>query len=336
MKTKPRELRFIAKSAQEAVEHVRRELGPEAKVISVRQVTGSGLQKFLKAPRLEIIAREFEEKSRPELDPERAMDDLSQDASSEASSESGSVRSVTCAKLLANAGFPPSLMARLEGAEDWRRIQAMPVEQGLGKAIAWLHQYRASHSSIETPNRIAFMGTPGSGKTTSLCKYLAREVFIHGHQPEVLRLEVDKPHLDNGLSLYCDVLGVSCKEDPNEIDFDSGQPVLIDIPGFSLEAEDEKSRICEALDNIGVEGRVFVLNAAYDASILQRILGVGSEMQANYQVLTHLDELVDFSKLWSHLFNLSSEVLFFSNGQNVAGDIIDQPFRYLMERTFPK
>lgn len=335
MKTQARELRFIAKSAKEAVERVQQELGPDARVISVRQVTGSGLQKFLKAPQLEIVAREFEEQpasiAEPEVDPVELSPRETPGTGTPAVG-----KSMTCGRLLSNAGFSPALMARLEGAEQWRQIQELPVEQGLGKAIAWLNQYRSSHSDKTVPNRIAFMGTPGSGKTTSLCKYLAREVFIHGRQPEVLRLEVDKPHLDNGLSLYCDVLGVACKEDPSEIDFDNGQPVLIDIPGFTLDGEGEKARICDALDKLEVEGRVVVLNAAYDVSILQRILGVGSELKANFQVLTHLDELVDFGKLWPHMFNLSNEVLFFSNGQNIAGDIIDQPFRFLMERTFPK
>lgn len=337
MKTQSRELRFVAKSAQEAVERVRNELGPNARVISVRQVTGSGLQRFLKAPRLEIVAREVEENP------------FGQAAESQDESERAPVRpepaeekvqeerlSRKCGDLLARAGFPPTLMARLEGAQAWREIQNMPVERGLPQAVSWLNHYRENQVKQILPDRIAFLGGPGSGKTTALCKFLAREVFIHGRRPEVLRLEVDKPHLDNGLSLYCDVLGVDCKEDPNEVDFSGEQRVLIDIPGFALTSGSEKTRVLSALDSLGVEGRVLILNAAYDSSILQRNLGAGAELGVKFQVLTHLDELFDYGKLWPHLFDLRNDVLFFSNGQNVAGDMVDDPFGYLMERTFPR
>lgn len=337
MKTQAREIRFVAKSAQEAVDHVRRELGSDARVISVRQVTGSGLQRFLKAPQLEIVAREFE------IQPEEAVSAVEPVVSEVAESVKPGLQtappagsSLSCGDLLVRAGFSPALMARLEGAETWREIQGMSVGRGLPRAISWLHDYRARRVEPGRSNRIAFLGGPGSGKTTSLCKYLAREVFIHGKKPEVLRLEVDKPHLDNGLSLYCDILGVSCQEDPSEVDFSGDQPVLVDLPGFSLRAESEKERIGEALDAIDIAGRVMVLNAAYDSTVLQRFAQIGTDLGATFQIFTHVDELVDYGKLWTHLLDLQREVLFFSNGQNVAGDIIDDTFGFLMERTFPR
>lgn len=337
MKTQAREIRFIAKSAQEAVDHVRRELGPEAQVVSVRQVAGSGLQRFLKAPQLEIVARETAAQSEavfPQPIPQVVQKPVSSDIA--AVKVRPSKPSLSCGDILARAGFSHSLMARLEGAETWREILGLSVEKGLPRAISWLQNYRSSQIKSERPNRLAFLGGPGSGKTTSLCKYLAREVLIHGKKPEVLRLEVDKPHLDNGLSLYCDILGVSCKEDPAEIDFSGEQPVLVDVPGFLLHADHEKERIREALDAIGVTGRVLVLNAAYETSIMQRFTRDGADIGVNFQVLTHLDELVDYGKLWTCLLELEREVLFFSSGQNVAGDIIEDTFGFLMERTFPR
>ena len=51
------EVRFIVNSASEAVKKVREEIGPDAKVISVQQVKGSGLSRFLATPKLEILAR---------------------------------------------------------------------------------------------------------------------------------------------------------------------------------------------------------------------------------------------------------------------------------------
>ena len=58
--------------------------------------------------------------------------------------------------------------------------------------------------------------------------------------------------------------------------------------------------------------------------------------ETSYQVFTHLDELGEYGKLWAYLLDLERGVLFFSNGQNVAGDIIEDAFGFLMERTFPR
>ncbi|MEI8108427.1 MAG: hypothetical protein WCI46_11475, partial [Verrucomicrobiota bacterium] len=48
--------RFIVSSAEEAVKVLRDRIGENARVISVRQVEGTGLAKFLQAPKLEVIA----------------------------------------------------------------------------------------------------------------------------------------------------------------------------------------------------------------------------------------------------------------------------------------
>jgi len=49
--------KFVVSSANEAVSVLRERLGENAKVISVRQIEGAGLARFLRAPRLEVIAK---------------------------------------------------------------------------------------------------------------------------------------------------------------------------------------------------------------------------------------------------------------------------------------
>jgi hypothetical protein len=49
--------KFVVKSAEEAAAIIRDKLGEMAQVISVRQVEGEGLARFLKSPKLEIIAQ---------------------------------------------------------------------------------------------------------------------------------------------------------------------------------------------------------------------------------------------------------------------------------------
>lgn len=52
----PQRYRFVVSTAQEAVEVLRERFGEKARVISVRQIEGTGLTRFLQAPKLEIVA----------------------------------------------------------------------------------------------------------------------------------------------------------------------------------------------------------------------------------------------------------------------------------------
>lgn len=373
--------RFIVRSAAEAVQQVREKLGPNAQVVSVRQVKGVGLQRFLSSPRLEILARlpepppQLEQVSvrQPAAQPAEvatdtlppvdaaeltqlqqsvgssnadattqpilaAPDKLSNAVGSSVLSrvqQSPAAAALTCGKFLNRAGFSDLLLARFSADAAWREICELPLEQGLTAAIRWIRAYRERSEVAQLTNRVAFIGGPGSGKTTALCKILARDVFIRGLSPQVLRMEVDKPHLDDGLSLYCDVLGVPCFRSQAEVDFNSEGIVYVDFPGYSLRDPAEQERVLAVLDGLQIESRVLVLNAAYEASVLNRFTESGRRMGARFQVLTHVDELEHVGKLWAFLLDTQRQLILLSNGQNVAGDRVDDVLGFLIERTFP-
>ena len=51
-----KKFRLTVKSAEEAVRVIRDKLGDNARVLSVRQVGGEGLKRFISSPKLEVIA----------------------------------------------------------------------------------------------------------------------------------------------------------------------------------------------------------------------------------------------------------------------------------------
>ena len=61
--------RFVVGSAEEAVSVLRQRFGQRARVVSVRQVEGKGLARFLQAPKLEVIAAVGEAPPPPVLPP---------------------------------------------------------------------------------------------------------------------------------------------------------------------------------------------------------------------------------------------------------------------------
>ena len=56
-----KKFRLVVRSAEEAVRVIRDKLGDKAKVLSVRQVGGEGLKRFISSPKLEVIAQVVED-----------------------------------------------------------------------------------------------------------------------------------------------------------------------------------------------------------------------------------------------------------------------------------
>lgn len=63
-----RKYRFVVSSAEEAIATLRERLGTDAKVLSVKQIDGQGLSRFLKSPKLEIVATIPEQEDLPALE----------------------------------------------------------------------------------------------------------------------------------------------------------------------------------------------------------------------------------------------------------------------------
>lgn len=90
-----RRFRFLAEDTQEAVNLIKEHLGEKAHVLSVKQVKGKGINRFLKSPRLEVIATLPKEEAVEEI-PQKAIPAVTEDsaapaaeASEEQSPESG-------------------------------------------------------------------------------------------------------------------------------------------------------------------------------------------------------------------------------------------------------
>ena len=342
-----KQYRFVVRSAEEAVTLIRERLGTAARVVSVRQVEGKGLARFLTAPKLEVTAElttlpPTPEAAEPAVAPAVSAplpapnDKPAVAAAAVAGEPETPAEEPLLVRLIRAAGVSPTVLARLQANDVWRVIERMPAGLGLARVAALLA--KEFHAMPRRPlgNRIVFLGGHGSGKTTALCKLLAADIFVRQQQGFVLKLDLDSANPGDGLSVFCDAMGVPCARAAEDVpDLDPATLLYVDLPGLSLDDRDQVQLLSDEITPLGPTSHVLVVNAAYDAAVLKHLCRAGEEIGCTHLVLTHCDELIHWGKLLDVLLGSNLTPLFLSMGQNVAGDLEENVIPAILARTFP-
>ena len=356
--------RLVVRSAEEAVRVIREKLGDDARVLSVKQVGGEGLKRFISSPKLEVIAEipssEQEESVETKLLDEESSPPVSDPSGAEvldenvalvdpspeqtqtvppasAQLESGIDLVGETERLLSKAGFDSHLLSEIQSWSNWKSILELPLADALKEITIGLSDRFRATSVIETTDRVALLGAPGVGKTTTLCKFLAHEVFMNKRTPHVLKVENGIPNPDDALRIFCEVIGVTLFREPGNLPaISDSSPLYLDFPGLSLSHVDDWVETKETLDLLGVKTRVLVLNGAYDRQVLLKNISSGKHLGATHIAFTHFDELSNSTKLWPVILHSGLSPLCICNGQNVTGDFTTSVLNQMIAKTFPE
>jgi flagellar biosynthesis protein FlhF len=363
--------KFIVKSAEEAASVIREKLGETAQVISVRQVEGEGLARFLKSPKLEIIAQIPSEESQslpsPALDHTEQLQTQAEADEDYVAQESSQRRKPTRVRkarspqepkrddadfvpeslvramfknlptgrlwtILSKAGIPGEFLAQFGERPESRQLNEQPLQTAISH-FAMLMRDRAPSRSLALSNRVAFFGSPGSGSTTALCKQLASDIFLRGRQACVMKLEADEPNSSEGLAMFCEALGVQLVRTRGELKkLDEDTNLYFDIPGMVLTGKNVR-HLQKTFDDLGIESRVLVVNAAYERQLIQEAYTRAGSLGATHVVFTHVDEIPRCGKLWEFVLDDGLVPLFASTGQNIAADFDRHVIDLLVRRT---
>jgi flagellar biosynthesis protein FlhF len=246
-------------------------------------------------------------------------------------------------ELLKRSGFSETMLARLQALPVFAVQDDQPLHHAIAEVGRALREIVQKRPTRPLPARTAFLGTPGVGRTTALCKWLAREVFSRQRMARVLKAEFDRPNPAEGLAVFCEALGLTLDyfapgQDDNLVSPtpDAGGGTLYaDLPGLSLRAPEENAVLGKFLDREGFAGRVLVLNAAYDPAMLRRAYAAGCDLGATHLVFTHLDELEHWGKLWDFLIEGELTPLFLATGPSLTGDCEESMIDAVLRRTLP-
>ena len=352
--------RFLVRSAEEAVGAIRHRLGDQARVVSVRSVKAPGLRGVFGGTRLEVIAQippapaaaGEDEKSRAATEtPAETMLAPATDSGlagrttatlAQTAYRTGTARPGVNSErsrieiLLRRSGISETVMARLEEEVEWSDLNRRPLHEGLSAVAEQLRKLAGVPTARALPSRAAFLGLPGVGRTTALCKWMSAEVFTRGRHGSAVGVEFDRAAGGEELAVFAELLGVEFSRLPPVVPAEAPDSFcFLDVPPFSLTRSHENTRLRRYLDAHQVPGRVLVISALHEAALIRQACAVGAELGCTHLVVTRLDELAQWGKLWDCLLAAPFTPLLLSTGPSTSGDCETEVVGAVLRRTFP-
>jgi len=191
-------------------------------------------------------------------------------------------------------------------------------------------------SVTPTSNAHVFIGPPGSGKTTCICKWLAQTVLMDNRPARVWRLDGTGPNTAESLSVYGEILGIPIERfatDPS--DCNPNEMLFVDLPGINYKDSDSVHNLVSQIETLPHSHIHLVLNAAYETSLLLQQARAFSAFSITNLILTHLDEEQQWSKLWNLVLGTNYSLGYLSAGQNIPGDFLPATPQGLFKRQSP-
>ncbi len=324
---------FVAENAAAALASIHEQLGPDAVVLSIRRLPAQGVAwLWNRQGHVEVLAAVLNEKETAVaadtlpgiMDTGRHSWDDSSDLTGpgETTPHTRAWRSITW---LESLGLLPSLADRLQD-----RVRARHGEKPPPNSIAEWSAVRSTLTefwlSPAQPNSAApqthvFIGPPGAGKTTVLCKWLTSCVLSEEHSARVWRLDGITANTSEFLSVHCELLGVPiarfwCQPDtPADLYF-------ADLPGVESGDSRGLAALREQIATLPAPRIHLVLNAAYETTVLFEQFRAFSALKPDGLIFTHLDEERQRVKLWNFVLGTNCPITFLSAGQKIPGEFI--------------
>lgn len=336
--------KFTVKSVDQAVALIREKLGATARVISVQSVEAKGLKKFFRAPRLEVVAQVDVSASTaiaPPLslvsrEPAVPAGDSAEAMNERPAERRAPLSTLGLTGLLRRSGITETALSRLQSGANWNELNTLPLHRALAETSRLLRAQADVRSARAPLSRAAFLGGPGVGRTTALCKWISQEVFRRARIGHVVSVEFDRANSLGPLPVFAEALGVPiahfpCGTQPAV----PGGFVYFDLPGISHRRPGDNAPVNSFLERENIAERVLVLNAAYDRASLRDGYAAGRDLGATHLVFTHLDEVPQWGKLWDYLFDEALEPLFLSTGASLTDDCEEDVAGAIVRRTLP-
>jgi flagellar biosynthesis GTPase FlhF len=321
---------FVAENADTALAQIHEKLGPDAVVVSVRRLPAYGISRLWHhTGNIEVVACVSDETDKAPRHKTHAVPS-GEDAyvpfaekvepMEPATPTLRRWRSITW---LESLGLLPAFADRLEQkvcALHGNDPPPMPIAEWSAVRNVLADFWHPARQVMEGTGRPhVFVGPPGSGKTTVLCKWMTLAVLAENQKTRVWRLDGETANTSEFLTLHCEMIGVPVErfwrvpDEPVDLFF-------VDLPGVEMHNANALSGLQVLVGALPQPHVHLVLNAACETSILFEQIHAFAALAPEDVIFTHLDEERRRVKLWNFVLGTNCSLSFLNAGQKIPGE----------------
>lgn len=344
--------RYCAGTVQEALQMVKKEMGPDAVILETKTLQGArGMDPGRKVEVLAAIdyAAQTESSSEKIALGIRAVIERYRHLEAELSEVKEIILRAEAGKWLETDvrhspplrtryvnlrrfGLRPEVISRLMDAEEkgMEKVTDTPVgmlQDSLSRVVDRIHVAR--NRDEEKGRRIvAFIGPTGVGKTTTLAKLAAVGAIKQGRKAALITTDTFRVAAASQLETYARIMGIPMESAADRRDLlravekhKDSDFILIDTAGSSPNSEEVLLEQKKMLDIPGPVHSYLVLSATTRYQDLLHIDRQFETLPFRSYIFTKLDETEDASSMINFLISREKPVSYFSTGQHVPDDI---------------
>ncbi|MBS3939206.1 MAG: flagellar biosynthesis protein FlhF [Peptococcaceae bacterium] len=325
--------KVVAKDMQIALHLLRKELGPDAVIVSSRPIREPGFFGLFKQPRVEVTAaaERLPEKEisdeflKSELLEIRAL--LNQISATELKSSLKGGLTAKWAERFRMAELSPDIVSRLsehlgpgsggKNDEETRVLEhiakyfALPKPKGRGKRVS------------------VFVGPTGVGKTTTIAKLAARRALLDKKRVALITIDTFRIGAVEQLKIYGDIIGVPVEvvTSPNEFRaalqrHKNRDEVFVDTTGRSAKKLVQVAELKAYFEGMPELDMYLVVSATTKSRDLLAIYRAFCDLGLYAAIITKCDETENLGGVVDLCARTSIPLAYLANGQNVPEDIL--------------
>lgn len=347
--------KYVGKTSHEAMLKLKMELGPDAVVLTTRNVRSKGIAKYFKKPLVEITAA-FEQKDLLSRNSGRHYDSRIDNINEEITELKHLMKSQTSNNINNNKSSFPSVLDKYHdnmvenGVSSYISSNLLKtigeqinINDKDSKTIKKIIKYNLSEilgdpkpiDLEEDQEVIFFIGPTGVGKTTTLAKIATNLILKENRSIGMITADTYRIAAVEQLKTYSDILQLPLEIVYNEDDlikaidnFKEKNIILVDTAGRNHNDTKQLEELKNLLNTIENKKVYLILDSTSDYKLLENLILKYDFIDDYKIIITKIDESNNYGSLLNIKYISNKELSYFTNGQNVPGDIkvIDKEF----------
>lgn len=225
-----------------------------------------------------------------------------------------------------------SVVNRLEHMED-SKLKTLMIEHFIREILESI-----DYSGITDCSAVAFLGSTGVGKTTTIAKIAADAKLNQSRRVGLITMDTYRIGAVDQLKKYADIMDIPMITVTTPAEMKPAHQklsktcdlVLIDTLGTSYRNQTQIDDIRRYLNELDGLCKVVVLPATLDHEIFEKTLEAYRALGIDRTILTKLDEMDSQSRLFSYVRRLEEPLAYVTTGQNVPDDLLRASAKALM------